>query len=218
MSNEVRIAHKGFLSFIEKRFNKSVKKLNGNDYLDKAFEMWFTMMTEAQTDQVCQLINVKTYDPNKKSSTSFGKTPFKEILKSIIGTSEHTLPTLALAMLEKLPVSASSSDIEKYLTLIEKTRDDFDSLLGINGVLIFPSFPTVAPYHNQALFTNPLDWIVYFGIINSIGLPSTQIPLGLSNNERLPIGIQLISNRFCDRLTIKLANMLESEYVGWIEP
>jgi fatty acid amide hydrolase 2 len=217
MSDEVRRAHKTLISFIETRFKTKVKKLNGNDYLSQAFEMWFTMMTEGQSDQVCQLINVREYHPDKKSTSTFGKTPFREALKALIRRTEHTLPTIGLALLEKLPISSSPSEIEKYLNLIEKTRKSFDELLGSNGILIYPSFPSEAPFHNQALFTNPLDWIVYFGILNSIGLPSTQVPLGLTSKSQMPIGVQLVANRYCDRLTLRLAELLEREYSGWIQ-
>ena len=183
--------------------------------------MWFTMITNGDSNQVCQLISVSNYEvsPNKKVAIN-AKNPLVEILKSVFGKSEHTLPTLALALLEKLPVNSNAEEISYFLQLVDTTRNKLSKLLGKKGVLIFPSFPSTAPYHNQALFTNPLDWIVYFGIMNSLGLPSTNIPLGLSDVDALPIGVQLIANRFCDKLTISLAKYLEdqNEMVQWTEP
>jgi len=217
MSEDVKRSHVKFVNFVETRFETKVTKLDGNDYLSEAFEMWFTMMTEGQSDQVCQLINVRDYDPEKKNGSTFGKTPVKEALKALVRRTEHTLPTIGLALLEKLPISSSPNEIVKYLNLIEKTRAKFDELLGKNGILIYPSFPSEAPFHNQALFTNPLDWIVYFGILNSIGLPSTQIPLGLTRKSQMPVGVQLVANRYCDMLTLRLAELLEREYAGWVQ-
>lgn len=82
--------------------------------------------------------------------------------------------------------------------------------------MLFPSFPVVAPYHNQPLFTNSLDFL-YYGIINALGFPSTQCPMGLSS-EGLPTGVQVISNRLNDHLTIKIAELFESQLVGWVPP
>jgi hypothetical protein len=45
-------------------------------------------------------------------------------------------------------------------------------LIGNDGIVFFPSFPVVAPYHSQPLFTNPLDWI-YYGTFNALGFPGT---------------------------------------------
>jgi hypothetical protein len=41
---------------------------------------------------------------------------------------------------------------------------------GNDGVIFFPSFPVVAPYHSQPAWTNPLDWI-YYGTFNTFGFP-----------------------------------------------
>lgn len=223
MSKDVQAKHYQFVKYIESKFRTRVVRLNGNDFFDKAFEMWFTMITNGDSNQVCQLISVSNYEinPNKKTTTGVSlKNPLVEMVKSIFGKSEHTLPTLALALLEKLPVNSNAEEISEFMQLLETTRAKLSKLLGTKGVLIFPSFPSTAPYHNQALFTNPLDWIVYFGIMNSLGLPSTNIPLGLSNVDGLPIGVQLVANRYCDKLTISLAKYLEdqNEMVRWIQP
>jgi Asp-tRNA(Asn)/Glu-tRNA(Gln) amidotransferase A subunit family amidase len=82
--------------------------------------------------------------------------------------------------------------------------------------MIFPSFPIVAPYHNEPLLSYTFDFI-YFGIINSLGFPSTQCPMGLSS-DGLPTGIQIVANHGCDHLTIKLAEYFEQNLIGWIEP
>jgi fatty acid amide hydrolase 2 len=75
----------------------------------------------------------------------------------------------------------------------------------------------VAPYHNQPFVTNLFDYI-YYGIWNALGFPSTQIPMGLSEREGLPTGIQIISNFNNDHLTIKLAEYFEANLIGWTLP
>lgn len=61
-------------------------------------------------------------------------------------------------------------------------------LLGDDGVLLFPSHPTPAPYHGQPLFR--AFNFVYTAVINVLLFPSTQCPLGLGS-EGLPLGIQV---------------------------
>ncbi len=52
-----------------------------------------------------------------------------------------------------------------------------------------PSHPTGAPYHNQPL-TKPLN-AAYTAIFNVLGLPVTQVPLGLGP-WGVPLGIQVL--------------------------
>lgn len=54
-----------------------------------------------------------------------------------------------------------------------KERDDlrreFDDMLGTNGVFIYPTHPTVAPYHNEPIIR--AFNFSYTAIINLLGLP-----------------------------------------------
>ena len=55
------------------------------------------------------------------------------------------------------------------------------------------------------------------GIFNILGLPVTQVPLGLSR-EGLPMGVQLIAGKMQDRLPLALALHLEKSFGGWRDP
>lgn len=204
ISNDVLKAEMKVIEFIEKMSGKTVKTFQSK-YLNQGFFMWLSKMTRgSDKEQVEKLMGDGKY----------AKNAWFELLKGIFQVSEHTAPTIALSILGKIPVSDKEQD--EYMQLLQKLSEEFDELLQSNGVLIFPSFPVVAPYHNQALWTNPIDWITYFGIFNAIGVPVTQAPVGLNKN-RIPVGVQLITNRYCDKLTIKLANILEKEFGGWIQ-
>lgn len=61
-------------------------------------------------------------------------------------------------------------------------------MLGNDGVFLYPTHPTPAPYHVEPII-KPLNF-TYTGIINMLGLPATHCPLGL-NQSGLPIGIQV---------------------------
>ena len=66
-------------------------------------------------------------------------------------------------------------------------------LLGDDGVLLVPPHPTAALYHNQPL-TKPLN-AAYTAIFNILGLPITQVPLGLGS-WGVPVGVQVIEFLF----------------------
>jgi fatty acid amide hydrolase 2 len=125
---------------------------------------------------------------------------------------KHTLPALSLALAERAPLKKP----QHYIALGNTLRQEIKDEIGDDGILLFPSFTCVAPYHNQSLLTNSLDFM-HFAIINVLGFPSTQCPMGLSP-QGLPTGVQVIANQNNDHLTIKFAEFLESNLIGWVPP
>lgn len=139
--------------------------------------------------------------------------PFFEILKTLFFVqNKHTLPALAYSILEKIP----DFNAKKNIKLGVELREELSELLQDDSILIFPSFTVSSFYHNQGFFSHTFDYM-YFGILNALGLPSTQCPMGL-NREGLPTGIQIVSNHMMDHLTIKLAEYFESNLIGWVPP
>lgn len=55
------------------------------------------------------------------------------------------------------------------------------------------------------------------GIINILGLPVTQCPLGLGE-EGLPLGVQVVGGKLQDHLTLAVALYLEKTFGGWRDP
>lgn len=110
------------------------------------------------------------------------------------------------------------SGSEKHIYLqqeVEALKKEMDDLLGQNGVLLYPTHPTPAPYHNEPLL-KPFNF-AYTGIVNVMGLPATHCPMGV-NSQGLPIGIQVISNDRNDRLCLAVAEELEKAFGGWVPP
>ena len=95
----------------------------------------------------------------------------------------------------------------------EVLREQLNDLLGEDGVLIYPSHPSTAPFHNQLLL-KPFNF-AYTGIFNILGNPVTQVPLGL-NRQGLPLGVQLVGGRNMDRLTLAVAREVEKMFGGWV--
>ena len=73
-----------------------------------------------------------------------------ELVKWTVNLSKHTLPALGLGLLEK-GVSTASKEHHHYLQLADQLKRRLNQILGANGVLIYPSHSTPAPYHSQGL-------------------------------------------------------------------
>lgn len=137
--------------------------------------------------------------------------PLWELLKWMVGKSEHTMAAIGLALIEM----ARSKPSPFILQQKEKLQKKVDELLGADGVFLYPTHPRVAPKHHHPLF-RPFDF-AYTAIINILGLPVTQCPLGL-NEEGLPLGLQVVAGKLQDHLTLEVALFLEKTFGGWRDP
>src|SRR5205085_10891592 len=61
------------------------------------------------------------------------------------------------------------------------------------------------------------DQLAWPGIASLPGLPATAIPIGLSP-EGLPVGVQIIGPWLEDRTPLKLAELIEREFGGFVPP
>jgi amidase len=62
-----------------------------------------------------------------------------------------------------------------------------------------------------------LDQLAWPGIATLPGLPATAIPIGLSP-EGLPVGVQIVGPWLEDRTPLKLAELIEREFGGFVAP
>ncbi|XP_072232005.1 fatty-acid amide hydrolase 2-B [Leuresthes tenuis] len=138
--------------------------------------------------------------------------PVWELLKWMMGKSEHTMAAILLALLEMTRWFKTSPFIVQQK---EKLQKEMDELLGTDGIILFPSHPRVAPRHHHPLL-RPFDF-AYTGILNILGLPVTQCPLGLGE-EGLPLGLQVVGGKLQDHLTLAVAVYLEKAFGGWRDP
>ncbi|XP_048852278.1 fatty-acid amide hydrolase 2-A-like isoform X4 [Brienomyrus brachyistius] len=138
--------------------------------------------------------------------------PLWEMAKWVVRQSSHTFPAIGLAIVEMAQSSPPSQFIVQQK---EQLQNQLENLLGTDGILLYPSYPHVAPKKNLPLLT-PFNFS-YAGIFNILGLPVTQCPLGL-NQEGLPLGVQVVAGRFQDHLTLAVARHLEEAFGGWKEP
>jgi fatty acid amide hydrolase 2 len=136
----------------------------------------------------------------------------REVLKLMLGRSQYTLPTVALALSE-LVKPLLSARMKKQLALVAELRAELEAALGPGGVLLHPPYTRVAPKHRYALAT-PLDFICC-ALFSVLEFPVTQVPFGFERHG-LPLGVQVVGARGNDHLTLAVAQALEDELGGWV--
>lgn len=165
-------------------------------------------------------MNGMASEPNKAafcSELAGGKgviNPWVELVKWLLNLSKHTLPALFLGILEKW-VSTTSKEHLEYLELGVQLKARLESVLGDNGVLIYPSHSTPAPYHSQPILKN--FNFAYTAVFNILGVPVTQVPLGLGS-WGVPLGVQVVGATNMDRNTLAVAREAERIFGGWYPP
>ncbi|XP_069181502.1 fatty-acid amide hydrolase 2-B [Procambarus clarkii] len=190
----------------------------------RSYQLWKEKLHEEQKDWTPMF---KQLADNKGEINVY-----TEITRAILGRPLHTVPLLAQALLDKLVGEIKFlKDQTKVLLGKETTaapmpKVQLDTqwkilqmrvqrLLGDNGVLLYPSHPTLVPYHSESFF-RPFNF-TYTAIFNALGFPVTQVPLGLSP-DGLPLGIQVVGGMYQDHLTISVAADLEKAFGGWVCP
>jgi fatty acid amide hydrolase 2 len=138
----------------------------------------------------------------------------RELARWALGHSDHTLPAIALALVEGI-TKASPQQTARFVAMGLALKEEVANRIGDDGVMLFPSYPEVAPRHHAPLLV-PVKWM-YTAILNVLELPVTQVPLGL-DARGLPLGIQVVGAHGRDHLTIAVAMELERQFGGWVVP
>ncbi|VDM25004.1 unnamed protein product [Toxocara canis] len=134
-----------------------------------------------------------------------------ELVKWCFGRSRHTLPAIMTGILDRQsPFNEEQKRV--LMSLRDRLNRELRELLQDDAVLIFPSFPTTAPYHHQPLLT-PLNF-AYTALWNTLAMPVVQCPMGL-NKRGIPLGVQVVGAPATDRLLIAVAQDLEDGFGGW---
>lgn len=178
-------------------------------HLKRALEIWAAMVEEG---------NKQGPDPSPSFAEMLGEgraiRAGRELARWALRRSPHTLPALALALLEDAGKLAPGR-MRRAVELGMELRAEIEALLGDRGVLFYPPHPVPAPRHHRPLLS-PFRW-TYTGIFNVMELPVTQVPLGLSS-EGLPLGVQVVAAHGRDHVSIAVAQRLEEAFGGWTPP
>jgi fatty acid amide hydrolase 2 len=173
--------------------------------LSRSLEIWSAMLDEGRAGE-------SSFRELMADGGEFA--PWRELARFPFGRSQYTLPGLLLSVLEEVP-KRFASRTRRILALGKDLAAELADVLGDHGVLLYPSFPRVAPRHRTPLLA-PFQF-AYTAIFNVMEMPSTQVPLGL-DARGLPLGIQVIAPRQKDHLSIAVAMALETSLGGWRPP
>ena len=137
-----------------------------------------------------------------------------ELLRCAFGRSDHTLPALGLAAVERVP-AAFPGMAARFVAEGHRLAARLTELAGPRGVLLVPPYLRTAPSHGHAMLS-PFGW-VYTAIFNVLRFPSTAVPMGL-DADGIPLGVQVVGPRGQDHRTIGVALELERAFGGWVRP
>lgn len=171
----------------------------------KARDLWSAMLATAGSEQTFADMLFGSRAPTRALG---------ELGRVALGRSDHTFPLVALALVERLPELTPRRTArlrDQALTLKRQLED----VLGDDGILVTPPYPTVAPRHYDAMLP-PFNF-VNCAVFNALSLPATSVPTGL-NREGLPTGVQIVAAEGNDHLGIAAALSLEAVLGGWICP
>uniref|UniRef100_A0A7E4ULT7 Amidase domain-containing protein n=1 Tax=Panagrellus redivivus TaxID=6233 RepID=A0A7E4ULT7_PANRE len=203
LSSEVLGGLRKAVKYFETKYDIAVYKVDFPK-AHHAAAMFHVSITDRQVASITSLL----------TSGKGGLNPISELIKCGYGTSKHTFPLMVFCLLDMLP--DPPQETKDYIeSKREQLRNEVISLLGDNGVLLFPSWPTTAPphYKNIGTYYN----FLYTGLWNTLRLPALAVPMGLDNNG-LPLSIQLIGAPHSENMLIATANDLEEGFNGWTAP
>lgn len=187
-------------SFFEEQ-GAIIEEIDSHLFRD-AFEIW---------NDACAMITGPSFNESlgQGQPTQLGKA----LLQMLLGKPTMTFPILAYAAGEKYLKSILQPG--RFQHQIAELRAVLSSLLRENNILLMPTHPRTAFFHNSAKF-RPIDF-VYTAIWNALDFPVTQAPTGVDELS-LPTGIQIVANRWNDPLSLMAAKDLEKAFGGWRPP
>ncbi|KAH7977621.1 hypothetical protein HPB49_003050 [Dermacentor silvarum] len=137
---------------------------------------------------------------------------WRELGCFLLRCSPHTLPALALVLLEWLSPKRGHPALTRVLARADTLRNRLDALLGAsNALFVYPSHPEPAPFHYQPLL-KPFNY-AFTAIFNVLGYPTCQCPVGIS-----PLGVQVVAAFYKDHLCLDGAREVEKAFCGLLQP
>lgn len=143
------------------------------------------------------------------------KTIASETLKYILGCSDSIFSSVMIGHLQNFVKLIPKSRHKQLEAITKALKAEFEDILGIDGVFLYPTFTNTAHKHYQ-IYHKLLE-PMYMAVFNTLGLPVTNCMIGL-DRRRLPMGIQVVANPGQDHLCLAVAKEIEKRYGGWIKP
>ena len=168
--------------------------------IERGMEMWSAALA------------VNSEKPFEEYIFESGGSYWPELLKSFIGKSNVTAPSLSLILTEKIGEALFRKQLEKSAASVPKLQHRIEEKLGDNGILLCPAYATPAPKHSAPWLRLPA--VGFSSVYNVLEFPGTVLPVRYTS-DGLPVSVQLVGARMSDHLTIAAAKALEEEFGGW---
>lgn len=214
MQPEFMEAQQELLDHFCSKFNSRVEFINLDKFLKKTLITWECLLRSGgcvDRDSV--------YSENELEKVFGIESMVLELLKMPFGLSKHTKESLfALFLGNKVPREKEKAYplCEQFEKFAAEQKEEMQSLLADNGVIILPTMPTIAHKHNVSLLkTQDLRFPCMF---NALQLPVTHVTLRLDKKHKLPFGFSIGTNQYNDHLSISVAEEIESTLGGWVPP
>jgi Asp-tRNA(Asn)/Glu-tRNA(Gln) amidotransferase A subunit family amidase len=173
----------------------------------RALEYYLTALRTGSTTGVRQILEDEIEDAAQLTLRRIG-------WGAVRRRGPHTLPMVILLAVERLAVLTPQRLDRRALAAGQALADEVEGVLD-GGILLHPSHPRVAPKHGR---TVGRPWVLTpTAVFNLLGLPVTQVPLGL-NPDGIPLGVQVVAGMDRDDQTIAVALELERVFGGWVPP
>jgi fatty acid amide hydrolase 2 len=126
----------------------------------------------------------------------------------------HSLPLTLLVFSERLGDRVPERQTRRALAAARSLTEEVEGIVG-DGVLLHPPHARMVPRHGT---TTGQPWLITpQAVFNLLGLPATQVPMGLSR-KGLPLGVQVAAGPDRDHVAIAVAIELERVFGGWVPP
>ena len=169
--------------------------------LRHAFDIWSTMLAEFSEVSYDQIL---TGGPPLNILWQLLRLPFSK--------ADHTFAALVLVGSERL-ISPFKRWMRRYLEEGVRLKAEIDSLLGTDGVLLFPPYSRPAPRHSFS-WTTPFD-AQCTAIFNVMESPVTVVPVSTDPASGMPVAVQVVGAQGMDHLTVAAAGIVEAATGGW---
>ncbi|XP_074644786.1 fatty-acid amide hydrolase 2-A-like isoform X2 [Tubulanus polymorphus] len=200
---ELRAAHRKVVEHIQSSLGIEVETINIKEMVH-SLQIWSTLMS-------ARLTGGSSFASLMGNGVEVNV--WLELLKWTIGCSKHTFPAIGLGIMERFSGNDQEFN-EKMIEMCDELKEKFQKLLSDDGILLYPTHPTPAPYHNQPI--TMMFNFAYTAIFNVLGLPATSCPLGLGS-DGVPLGIQVIASHANDYNCFAVAREIEKAFGGWVK-
>ncbi|KAI1720960.1 amidase domain-containing protein [Ditylenchus destructor] len=183
-------------------------------YFEQAFASQTAVVHFPLADNILEIFSALIVDEGFKCPTYFQC--IQEVIKFIFCDSDATTIGLELSFIQAAVLNGPSK-IEKLRNDCNKLRNEIIDLLGDNGLLLCATIPMPPRFHGQLEFVQ--FNFAYTCLFTALRLPSLVCPLGLDEQDSMPVSIQLVGKPNSDGFLIEAAKELEKGGCGgWVAP